>query len=114
MLVIVDNVDDDSIKAFVLDLCDPEDVDKELILKAATNWYENDRNNFPISIAFSRLGIVSETSKIYRVLNIELISRAIGPAPKFQMSEVKSIRRRRRKQISQGVEIFESFGSSES
>jgi hypothetical protein len=107
MLVIIDNIDDDSIKAFVLDLCDPEDINKGLILQIATDWYENDRENFPISIAFSRLGIVAHTSRIYRVLNTEMVSRVIGPAFRFPIYEVKSVRRRRKKQISTNVEIVE-------
>jgi hypothetical protein len=107
ILVVVDNMDTETIRAFVVDLCDPEGLDKELLFKIAEDWFEHDKNLFPISIAFSKLGITAQMSKIYRVLNIELVSRVIGPAPKFPMSEIKSVRRRRRKQISQGIEIIE-------
>jgi hypothetical protein len=100
MLTIVDNATDDIIRAFVLDLCGPERVNEELIIQIASDWYVNNRGNFPISIEFSRLGISPHTSKIYRSLNVEFVSRVIGPVPKYPMSNVKSVKRRRRKPVS--------------
>lgn len=100
MLTIVDNASDDIIRAFVLDLCGPERVNEELIIQVASEWYTNNRANFPISIEFSRLGLSQHTSKIYRSLNVEFVSRVIGPVPKYPMSNVKSVKRRRRKPIS--------------
>ena len=105
MLVIVDNTDGDTIKAFVLDLCGPERVNEELVILAASEWYENNRSKFPVSIEFSRRGITCLTSKIYRSLNIEFVSRVIGPAPMYPMANVKSIKRRRRKSIPATVEV---------
>lgn len=107
MLVIVDNADDEIIRAFVLDLCGPEDIDETLLFRIAINWYENNRTNFPISVEFSRHGLTAQLSKIYRALNVEFVSRVIGPVPKYPMTIVKSIKRRRRKPIPQGVEIIE-------
>lgn len=108
MLVIVDNADDDILRTFVLDLCGPEGINEELLFKTALYWYENNRGNFPISVEFSKMGLTSQTSKIYRALNIEFVSRVIGPVPKYPMNVVKSIKRRRRKPIPLGVEIIES------
>lgn len=105
MLVIVDNADNEVIRAFVLDLCGPERVDEELVIQAAAEWYAENRSNFPISIDFSRKGLTSTMTKIYRSLNVEYVSRIIGPVPKYPMNTVKSIKRRRRKQIAPGVEI---------
>ena len=103
MLTIVDNATDDIIRAFVLDLCGPERVNEELIIQVAAEWYINNRENFPISIEFSKLGISPHTSKIYRSLNVEFVSRVIGPVPKYPMSNVKSVKRRRRKPISSTI-----------
>ena len=103
MLTIVDNATDDIIRAFVLDLCGPERVNEELIIQVAAEWYINNRENFPISIEFSKLGISPHTSKIYRSLNVEFVSRVIGPVPKYPMSNVKSVKRRRRKPISSAI-----------
>lgn len=105
MLVIVDNLDADAIRAYVLDMCGPENVDGELVITAAAEWYTNHRHQFPVSIAFSRSGLTSTASKIYRVLNVEFVSRIIGPVPKFPMDAVKSVKRRRRRTIPAGIEI---------
>lgn len=108
MLAIVDNADDQVIRAFVLDLCGPEHVDEEMVIRTAAEWFENNKSNFPISIEFSRRGMTCVTSKIYRALNIEFISRVIGPIQKYPLSTVKSLKRRRRKPISANVEIHSS------
>ena len=108
MLAIVDNADNSVMRVFVLDLCGPEDVSEEMLISIAAEWYENSKSNYPISIEFSRRGIVSSTSKIYRALNVEFISRVIGPVPKYPMSDIKSVKRRRRKPLSTGIEIHRS------
>lgn len=105
MLTIIDNADDNVIKAYVLDMCGPESVDEEQVISIATEWYRDYRTQFPISIAFSRVGLTNLTSKIYRSFNTDFISRIIGPVSKFPMSEVKSVKRRRRKAVPPGVEI---------
>lgn len=108
MLAIVDNADDSVIRVFVLDLCGPEGVSEEMLISIAAEWYENSKSNYPISIEFSRRGIVSSTSKIYRALNVEFVSRVIGPVPKYPMSDIKSVKRRRRKPLPNGIEIHRS------
>lgn len=104
-LTIVDNVDDESIKAFVLDLCGPESVNEEMIVSIAADWYEWNASKYPISFEFSKKGLTGETSRIYRTFNIEFVSRVIGPVPKFPMNSVRSVKRRRRKTLPVGVEI---------
>ena len=104
MLAVVDNADDETVKAYVLDLCGPEEVSEELILSVVAEWY-NSADKVPLSIEFSRRGLTSIASKIYRSVNIEFISRIIGPVPIYPMSEVKSIKRRRRRAISSSVEV---------
>lgn len=105
MLVIVDNVDDDLIRAYVLDLCGPAHVDEEKIVLAAAEWFSESRSKYPISIEFSKRGMTTEASKIYRTFDIEFVSRVIGPAPEFPMGATKSVRRRRRKPVPPGVEV---------
>lgn len=105
MLVIVDNVDDQVIKAYVLDLCGPEHVNEEKVISAAQEWFEADSVNFPVSIEFSRRGMTDETSRIYRTFDVEFVSRVIGPAPEFPMGIIKSVKRRRRKAVPPGVEV---------
>lgn len=105
MLTIVDNADEEEIKAFVLDYCTAEGVNEEHLILTAAEWYAEHKGNFPVSVEFSRRGMTPETSKIYRSLNVEFVSRVIGPMPKFPMGMVKSIKRRRRKPIPAGVEV---------
>lgn len=105
MLVIVDNVDSELIKAYVLDLCGPEQVDEEKIILAASEWYTTNKEKYPVSIEFSRRGMTGEASRIYRTFDVEFVSRVIGPAPEFPMGVVKSVKRRRRKPVPQGVEV---------
>lgn len=105
MLAIVDNADEQAVRVYVLDMCGPEHVDEEAIISTAAEWFENNRNNYPISVEFSRRGMTPITSKIYRALSVEYVSRIIGPVPKYPMGTIKSIKRRRRKPISSTVEV---------
>jgi hypothetical protein len=105
MLAIIDNVDADVIRAYVLDMCGPEDVDEETIITAAAGWYANNRQSVPVSIEFSRSGLTPIASRIYRVLNVEFVSRIIGPVPRFPMNTVKSVKRRRRRVLPANIEI---------
>ena len=105
LLSIVDNTDNKTVNAYVLDLCGPERVNEEKVVEIASIWWKSHRDRFPISFEFSRLGITQEISRIYRSFNIEYVSRVIGPLPRFEMSEVTSIRRRKRKTIPEGMEV---------
>lgn len=107
MLVIVDNMTEDTMTTFVLDLCRPEDVDEEALFKAAANWYNTNKGAHPISIEFARVGLTQQTSKIYRALSVEFISRVIGPVSTYNTNVIKSVKRRRRKPLPVGVEVLE-------
>lgn len=108
VLSIVDNSDDQSIKLYVLDLCGPEQVKEEKVIEIASQWYESARTQHPLSVEFSKRGITNETGRIYRTFNTEFVTRVIGPLPRFEMSEVIRVKRRKRKPISPNVEIHKS------
>jgi hypothetical protein len=108
MLAIIDNMDGDEIHAYVLDACTAEGINEELLIMAAADWYNTHRTSYPVSIEFSRIGIAHQTSKIYRTLNMEYVSRVIGPVSKFPMAVVKSVKRRRRKSVPNGVEVVDN------
>lgn len=105
-LAIIDNVDDETIKAYVLDFCGPESVDEQKIITIANEWFQNNSKKFPVSVEFSRRGVTQETCKILKSYGLEFISRIIGPVYQFPLSTVKSIRRRKRRPISPAVEIL--------
>lgn len=105
MLAIIDNSNAIAIKAYVLDLCGSERVDEEMVVRVAAEWYETGRHDHPLSVEFSRRGMTPLTSRIYRVLNLEFVARAIGPVPNYPMQTTKPIKRRRRKPIASSVEV---------
>jgi hypothetical protein len=105
ILTIVDNVTPKQVHAFVLDRCQSVGVDEGLILPIAEEWYNERRDQYPISIEFSRRGLSSQVASLRQTFNVEFISRVIGPYPHYEMLEVESIKRRRRKVISPNVEI---------
>ena len=108
MLVVVDNMDNDTLRSYVLDLCGPEQIKEELLLSVVSEWYDSNRYNYPVSIEFSRRGIARQVNKLYRTLNVEFITRIIGPIYKFPINEIRSVKRRRRKNLSDGIEILEN------
>lgn len=105
VLTLVDNADDDTIKHFVLDLCGPTRVNEERLIEVATNWWENSKDKYPISVEFSKLGMTAEVGAIYRKFPIEYVTRIIGPLPRFDMGENANVKRRKRKSVPDGVRI---------
>jgi len=99
LLTIVDHIGPDTIRLFVLDLCGPAGVDEDLILGVAANWYTNKRGAIPLSVEFARLGITHITSQIYRTLNLEYVSRIIGPVITYPPDNITHVKRRRRKPV---------------
>lgn len=105
LLTIVDNSDDTTITAYVLDMCGPEHIDEEMIIDSTREWYTNRRERFPVSFEFSRLNLTEITSKIYRTFNVDYITRVIGPLPSFTMAASKNVRRRKRKALPTNIPI---------
>lgn len=105
ILTIIDNIDNKSIKAYVLDYCGPERVNEELVITVAEDWYSKHSNSYPLSFEFSKLGLANEVSRIYKKFNIDFVSRLIGPTSKFVMNETKSTKRRRRREVPPGVDV---------
>lgn len=98
-LTIIDNVDKDCVRAFVLDLCGPESVDEDLIVGVAHEWYATLKGSVPLSVEFARRGLTATSSKIYRTLNLEYVSRIIGPVISYPTDDIKRIKRRRRRPL---------------
>ena len=105
LLGIIDNATDKMIKAYVLDLCGPSSVNEEFVISVASEWYKNSRDRYPISFEFSKLGVADSVKSIYKSFAVGFVTRVIGPLPKFEMSEVKSIKRRRKKALPANIEI---------
>lgn len=97
LLSIVDNMDDSKIMAYVLDFCGPEGVDEQMVVSVAMDWFENNRDLHPISIQFANHNLINETSRLYRILNVNFVTRFIGPANKYTIDQCQTIKRRKRK-----------------
>ena len=108
ILTIVDNSDEKTISSYVLDSCGPTKVNEESLIAIASEWYKNNRTNYPISIEFSKRGVVDQFAPILQTFNIEFVSRIIGPLPSFNMDQPICVKRRRRKPLPVGVEIKKS------
>jgi len=105
VLGIVDNITDKMVKAYILDLCGPSQVDEESIINVASEWYAKSKDRYPLSFEFSKLGMSETVRGIYRSYPVGFVTRVIGPLPRFEMGEVKSVKRRRRKPISSNIEV---------
>ncbi len=107
---IVDNVMNNELIVYVLDLCPQAceykaNAKEKRIIDVAYDWYETSREKHPISIEFSRRGMCSETSKIIRSFQIDYVSRVIGPLPTFEMGGPFKVKKRKRKPIPNNVEF---------
>lgn len=106
LLGIIDNTTDKMIKAYILDLCGPTHVNEEQVIGIADVWYEKSKDQYPLSFEFSKLGLSDAVKEIYRSFAIGFVTRVIGPLPRFEMNEVKSIKRRKRKILSSNIEVY--------
>lgn len=95
-LTIIDDSDDEEIKALVLDLCDPSEINKEMVLEIAIEWFKTSRH-VPLSIFFSMQGLSHIVEKIYRTFNTECTTRVIGPLPRYNMDQAPVVKRKKRK-----------------
>jgi len=110
-LTVIDNANDKTITAFVLDRCGPEGIDEETVISIIAEWYDIGPARHPLSFEFSKLGISGTMSAIMVKYPTDYVTRVIGPLPQFNMTENKTVRRRRKKQVPSGIAIhnFVSF-----
>jgi hypothetical protein len=104
-LTIVDNIINNHMIVYVLDYCNTHNISEENIISIANQWYESNKDNYPISIEFNKQQISDDMSKIVREFNVEYITRVIGPVPNFDMKGIKRVRRRKKKSIPSNMEV---------
>lgn len=108
-LNIIDNVINNTIITYVLDLCPANNINEESIINVAYSWFTNNSKKYPISIEFNKRGIAAETSKILRCFPIDYVSRIIGPLPEYKMTGAYKIRKRKKKSIPPGLQVVEKL-----
>lgn len=104
-LVIVDNIDDETITAYVLDYAQQEGIDLPLFIKIAEEWLKKSNGSYPLSFEFSRLGLTPATRQIYKSFDIAYVTRLVGRAFSIDLTTPVRIRRRRATKIPNGVEV---------
>lgn len=104
ILTIIDNHDDKTITAYVLDDCSAAKVDEGALITLASDWFDTDRS-CPLSIELSKRNMHGHFSPLLRTFSMEFVSRIIGPVPQYKMDQPISVKKKRRKQISAGIEI---------
>lgn len=104
---IVDNVINNTIITYVLDFCPRANISEEKIIDVAHEWFVTSKDKYPISIEFSKRGLVSETSQILHCFPIDYVARVIGPLPTYKMDGAYKVRKRKKKVIPAGIEIIE-------
>lgn len=105
ILTIIDNATEKEIRAFVLDLCGPSNINEEYIISIANEWFEKYREQYPLSFEFSKRGISGLVSPIYKKFSIDYVSRIIGPLYKFPMELSEKVKRKRKKSLPVGIKI---------
>lgn len=106
-LTIVDNMDKKFINCYVLDLCKTNNIEEESVIRVADSWYAENKDNYPISIEFSKLGLTKDISKIMKSFSLDYVTRVIGPLPHFDMKGTIKVRKRKRKPLPDGVKIVQ-------
>lgn len=97
VLAVVDNIHNKQLQCFVLDLCQPEEIDEASFIEIAARWYQDHSHRVPLSVYMNQLGLDNSTNKIYRTYNIEFITRIVGPLFTYPINEVVVTRRKKRK-----------------
>lgn len=104
-LVIVDNITDEEVGAYVLDYAQQEGMNLKDLMTVITQWFYRASYRYPLSFEFSRLGISPRTNRIYKTFELAHVTRLIGKDYKFDLQVPPKVRRRRVNRIPAGVEI---------
>lgn len=104
-LVVVDNITEDEVNAYVLDLAPQEGINLQDLLSVITNWFYKGSSKYPLSFEFSKLGINGRTNRIYKSFELVHVTRLIGQDFRFDLNASPKVKRRRVNKIPTGVEI---------
>jgi hypothetical protein len=106
-LVVIDNITNDEIGAYVLDYAQQEGMNLKDFLTLVTQWFYRSSGgiDYPLSFEFSRIGIASRTNLIHKTFELAHVTRVIGKDFKFDLSSPPKVRRRQVNKIPAGFEI---------
>jgi hypothetical protein len=104
-LTIVENVVDDEIHAYNLDILGAEGIDHQWFMNVATRWFYASSERYPLSFEFAKLGKGDIVKKTLKTFNINSTSRVIGKLFKYNINAKPKVRRRKIQPISSLIEI---------
>ena len=104
-LVIIDNITDEAVGAYVLDFAQQEGMNLRDLMTVITLWFYRGSHRYPLSFEFSRQGISPATNRIYKTFELAHVTRLIGKDFRFDMLAAPKVKRRRVNKIPAGVEI---------
>ena len=104
-LVVVDNITDEEVGAYVLDFAQQEGIDVRQLMSVVTAWFYRGSFDYPLSFELSRLGVSARTNAIYKTFELVHVTRLIGKDFRYNLLEAPKVRRRRVSKIPAGVEI---------
>ena len=104
-LVIIDNITEDTVSAYVLDFAQQEGINLKQLMPIITSWFYRASYKYPLSFEFSRLGISNSTNRIYRNFDLGHVMRLVGNDFRYDITAAPKIKRRRVSLIPAGVEI---------
>jgi hypothetical protein len=104
-LVIIDNITEDTVGAYVLDFAQQEGLNLKQLISVITTWFYRASYRYPLSFEFSRLGMAHRTNRIYKNFELTHVTRLIGNGFRYELLAPPKVRRRRVNMIPAGVEI---------
>lgn len=113
-LVIVDNITDEGIGAYVLDFAQQEGIELKQLISVVTEWFYRGSYKYPLSFELSRRGMAMHTNRIYKNFELAHVTRLIGNDFRYDLAAAPKIKRRRVSMIPAGVEVKLKKGSASS
>jgi hypothetical protein len=106
-LVIIDNITEEEVGAYVLDFAQQEGMNLKDLMTIITQWFYRAGavNRYPLSFEFSRVGVAQRTNRIYKTFELAHVTRVIGKDFRFDLTTPPKVKRRRVNKIPAGVEI---------
>jgi len=104
-LVVVDNIVNEEISAFVLDIAETEDIDVNWFLSVCNLWFYASSEKYPLSFEFAKLGQLDKVKRIIKTFNINSVSRIIGRIFMYNIQNKPKVKRRKIIPVPEYVEI---------
>lgn len=104
-LVIVDNISDEEITAFVLDHAEAEGVNLKWFISVCNLWFYKSSDKYPLSFEFAKLGNFDKVKCILKTFNVTTVSRIVGRIFMFNINAKPRVKRRKIVPVPQYVEI---------